>query len=343
MTCKVKLVLCAMALTGGAWAAGAMNGESGVPETQEFRLYIPSGNNSFVPRFQRGFVLWKHPKTAAGPDITIRSLDGSEPLEIKVEAEGALETYPQSVSPFPGGRGFVIAAATKNLDGRRSLWLLFYSPKGERLKQVKITPFHVGQLTVADDGTIWAFGQHSIQWEDPDSPEPTLYQFSAEGTVLRRLLPRNQIEGPEPPCNGADPFYGYCEIHAAKDRVVAYAPRAELVIEWNSQTGTLQTYKVARPAGLRGQPLYVDKVAVTDSGEILASAGGRIYWLDREQRKWIPVEKDALPPRTSRLFGASGDFLLVNGDSSDPFRFRLMRWAKEGSPAAESGAAHSSR
>jgi hypothetical protein len=52
----------------------------------------------------------------------------------------------------------VVAAATKNLDGRRSLWLLFYSPKGERLKQVKITPFQVCQLTVADDGTIWALG-----------------------------------------------------------------------------------------------------------------------------------------------------------------------------------------
>jgi hypothetical protein len=298
-----------------------------VPRVEELRRPIPSGTRSFVPRFQRGFLLWGHPQTPAGPDITIRSTGGDDLLELKVELSDVKEAYPASVSPLPGGRGYVVAAATWNLNNTRSSWLLFYSPKGELLSQKKITPFYVGELTVADDGTVWAFGFHSKALP-PDSPEPTLYQFSPGGSVLRRLLPRNAFEGEDLPCNGASPGYGKCEIQAAKGRVVAYAPRAETVIEWMESEEKLNVYQVPRPAGRSGEAVAILGLAVTDSGEILASAD-RIYRLDRASRRWIPVAEERLPARAWRLFGATGNAVLVNGDSSDPFHFRLVHWAPE--------------
>lgn len=318
-------LLCAWVFAGQPCDAG-MDPAAAVPAAEEVRLFVPSRSQVFVPRFQRGFVLWMHPKTPAGPDITIQNIRGGDPLELTVEVPETRRTYAQSVSPLPDGQGFVVAAA-ENLNGTRSSWLLRYWPRGELLNQKRITPFHVGELTVADDVTIWAFGLHS-KAQDRDSAEPTLYQFGADGEILQRLAPRNWFEGDQPPCNGAYPGYGKCEIQAAKRHVVAYAPAQEMVLEWDRKEGTPATYKVARPAGRTGQPAIVDAVAVTDSGEILASAGGSLHSLDRKKRQWIPIEETKLPARTWRLFGTSGDLLLVNGDSSDQFHFRLVPWTR---------------
>lgn len=319
------ILLCAVTLESDPGLAGS-DGKRTAEPAKEVRLYIPSGTRSFVPRFQRGFMLWRHPKTPAGPDITIRNMEGGQALELKVEVPETRETYPQSVSPLPGQRGFVVAAATWNLNGTRSSWLLFYSPKGEFLSRKKITPFYVGELTVAEDGTIWAFGLPG-KAQQPDSPEPTLLQFSPDGFVLRSLMPRNAFGGEEPPCDGGVPGYGRCEIQAAKGRVVAYAPRAEVVIEWLEEEETVKAYRVARPMGRSGAAAGISGLAVTDLGEILASADGIIFRLDRGSQRWIPVAEEELPARTWRLFGASGDSVLVNGDSSDPFHFRLVPWA----------------
>jgi hypothetical protein len=90
----------------------------------------------------------------------------------------------------------------------------------------------------------------------------------------------------------------------------------------------LNVYQVPRPAGRSGEAVAILGLAVTDSGEILASAD-RIYRLDRASRRWIPVAEERLPARAWRLFGATGNAVLVNGDSSDPFHFRLVHWAPE--------------
>ncbi len=70
----------------------------------------------------------------------------------------------------------------------------------------------------------------------------------------------------------------------------------------------------------------MDAVATADSGEIPASAR-MLYRLDRENQKWVRGAEDALPARANRLHGAFGGRMLVNGDSSGRFHYRLVRWS----------------
>lgn len=283
---------------------------------------VPSGQ-VLLPKYHYGLLVFRHAPNPAAPHFTVVDPLGDRVLaQIKAEAPGAAETYPIDLAVFPDRSRFVASAATKNLNGKRSLWLLFYSIEGKLLQSERITPFQPYQLAVAADNTIWGLGVNAQTFGKKGSPEPVLYQWSERGQVLRKLLAERDF--PEDSPLGEAVFRrGMTRLAVSRDRVVVLAAGSGVLAEIGIGGNVIGLYRPPRPLQKDGTPVPFGGLAVTDDGEIFATIR-EVQRFDRATAAWVRVEAPEALSGNHTIYGCAGNQLFISGGSGDRFHYRLV-------------------
>lgn len=150
-------------------------------------------------KVEGGFVVtWQvTSRDANSTDVEVTDEKGSSLVRI-----GVLKTVPDAsrVSIYDvSARGNIIAIAAVfqskkgNKQVRPTSSLMIFNVRGQLVSAVALVPsYAIRKLEVDDDANIWALGDHVDVDVDP-SKVPMLVEYSPEGKIKRRLLPRNQF------------------------------------------------------------------------------------------------------------------------------------------------------
>lgn len=292
-------------------------------QTRDFRLLTLPGGRTVVPRWHYGLLVFLHLPGDGAPHFTVADPEADRIVaRLTVELPEAREVFPVDLAVFPDRKRFVISAVSRNANGTRSLWLLFYSADGQRLHAEKVTPFQPNLLAVAPDQTVWALGANVRTVENRNSTDAVLCRWNDRGQLLhqaleRRLVPDDLFPGQ------AEPEYGTPALAVSQNRAAAYLPASGVLAEISASGEVLGVHRPPRPADASGKPASFHGLALLDSGEIFGAIAG-IRRFDRAAGSWSAPDNAPALAKGFAIYGSSGRQLLINGASGDRFHYRLV-------------------
>jgi hypothetical protein len=269
------------------------------------------------PEFVRGRLFVQHMDGPLNTTYSVYAQDGQLISRFKIDLPGVQQTIGGRITPLVNTDGYVaIAIAVQGSE--RVATLCFLDKSGKLLKVVKTSPFWPFLLTVADDGTIWAFGAAGSD-ENPNSDAPLVYQFSNAGDVLGSSVPR-KLFGQDPPFElSAD--LGVAVIRSAGKRVVLYSPHTYQLLGLALDRSIIDSYTIKPPeVERRGRKtagmMKMMGLTVTNEGTVYARLTGGdgtgLYRLDRAAKRWIPLPSDVMEKvRSYSLIGSTADELAL--------------------------------
>jgi hypothetical protein len=81
--------------------------------------------------------------------------------------------------------------------GRGSGFLALFSPAGDKLAVVRLSPYSPSRITVASDGTIWTAGLEVTNARDSTPPgSGVIRHFDRDGKILGSFIPRSTFSSP---------------------------------------------------------------------------------------------------------------------------------------------------
>jgi hypothetical protein len=304
----------------------ALAGRTSQPQsvqTRDFRLLTLPGGKTAVPRWHYGLLVFLHFPGDGAPHFTVADPEADRIVaRVTVEVPEAREVFPVDLAVFPDRKRFAISAVSRNLNGTRSLWLLFYSAEGQRLHAEKVTPFQPRILAAAPDNTVWAVGANVRTVDNRNSTDAVLCRWNDRGQLLhqaleRRLFPEDVFPGE------AEPDYGTPALAVSPDRAAVYMPASGVLAEVSMAGEILGVHRPPRPADPGGKPARFHGLALLDGGEIFGAMGG-IRRFDRATGSWSAPESSPALAQGRIVYGSFGRQLLINGASGDRFHYRLV-------------------
>lgn len=292
-------------------------------QTRDFRLLTLPGGRTAVPRWHYGLLVFLHLPGDGAPHFTVADPEADRIVaRLTVEVPEAKEVFPVDLAVFPDRKRFVISAVSRNANGTRSLWLLFYSADGQRLHAEKVTPFQPNLLAVAPDQTVWALGANVRTVENRNSTDAVLCRWNDRGQLLyqaleRRLVPDDLFPGQ------AEPESGTPALAVSQNRAAVYLPTSGVLAEVSASGEVLGVHRPPRPAGPDGKPAAFHGLALLDSGETFGAIAG-IRRFDRAAGSWSAPDNSPALSKGFAIYGSSGRQLLINGASGDRFHYRLV-------------------
>ena len=82
-----------------------------------------------------------------------------------------------------------MSGGARNVNGRESAYVAWYSKSGELERIVQSNPFIAYHLCFTDDGKLWALGREQQQYGGNEQSHNVLYHFSENGLLLNSVLP----------------------------------------------------------------------------------------------------------------------------------------------------------
>jgi len=141
------------------------------------------------PEFVRGRLFVQHMDGPLNTTYSVYAQDGQLISRFKIDLPGVQQTIGGRITPLVNTDGYVaIAIAVQGSE--RVATLCFLDKSGKLLKVVKTSPFWPFLLTVADDGTIWAFGA-AVPMRTLTATPPSFINFLTLVTYLGHQFPGN--------------------------------------------------------------------------------------------------------------------------------------------------------
>jgi len=269
------------------------------------------------PEFARGRLFVQHMDGPSDTTYSVYARDGRLVGRFKVDLPDVQQTIGGRIAPLVSTDGYVaIAIAIQGSERVATLCILDRS--GKVLRIVKTNSFWPYLITVADDGTIWAFGAAGSD-ENPKTDAHLVYQFSSAGELLGTSVPRS-LFGQDPPFE-LSPDLGVAVITSAGKRVVLYSPHTYQLLELTLDRSIVGSYTIKPPEVERlGQKtsgtMKLMGLAVTDEGTVYARLTGGdgtgLYRLDRAAQRWMPLPPAVMDKvRSYSLIGSTGDEIAL--------------------------------
>lgn len=290
-------------------------------------------SKTLMPETNGDVFIVRHVADPTDVAYSVYARDGKLVSRFKIEIPEARQTIGGRIAALPGGLGYVAVAIAVNSTERVAT--LCFLDRGGRLQHIlRTSPFWPYLITVAADGTIWAFG--AVGEDDvPTSDERLLYHFSQTGELLGKMLPR-RLFGSEPPFDPPDDL-GDPQLTAAGDRVILYAAHTRQLFEFALDGTPAGSYVIPLPtravAGTtQSHSMVVRGLRITSKGAVYARlAGGDtagIYELDRTNQRWAPLPDDLMARvRDYNLIGSAGEdlALISNGVRNSSVALEWLR------------------
>ncbi len=90
-----------------------------------------------------------------------------------------------------------VCGAAYDHKGRGSGFLAVFSPGGEKVVVIRLSPYSPSRVAVASDGTIWTAGLELANAKDSSPPESgVIRRFDRAGKALGRFIPRSAFPSP---------------------------------------------------------------------------------------------------------------------------------------------------
>ena len=293
-------------------AAPAIHGESSTGRSNT--VVLPSDIRNVGHKFwSNGFLAVRE---IDGATLHLHDRAGKRLWTTKLTVPEAARASVFPVTIWPDG-SVVAGGGGVSADGVRTAFLAFISPAGEITRLVRTAPFVAQHLTVARDGSLWAFGRVFGDWgETKDKPHMMVRKYSRDGSELGAVLPRAAFpDWPHPAKEAA--------MAGWKDRVGFVTMDGEWV-EISTETGE-QVFrrKLAQPKGFR-----LHGAAYGPEGDLYLSGRARdaankaiqVYArLDRASGTWIDVTPSAngTPYSGLTIVGAEGDSVVLGSGEAE--------------------------
>ena len=235
---------------------------------------------------------------------------------------GASETHVRAAAHHPSGAA-ALCGVSLDSAGRAGNFLALVSAGGAT-SIVRTNPYSVVTIAIAPDGTIWTAGGEA-------EPKPTpvrhatdagvIRHFDTSGKLLGSFIPQSSVPWPAL-------HLGFMNLAVSATRA-GWFPGTGKYYEI-SFDGTVQQYPAvpSSPPGLQARLVSVAGLALTDAGDVFASAvyvGGKVvlYTLDRSRKAWneVQVPPGGDPPARNLVLGGSGDAIVFETAGSSAVRF----------------------
>jgi len=155
-----------------------------------------------IPKFENGYVISFEPNLA-NVWLFDRSGERVKSISLTLPSPYVSVTRIVDAAVSPDGLLAISASATTS-DGKVAHLIAWFDASGSLAKIVRTTPFAAHQIAFAGKGTLWAVGNLYSEQRTRDIPaHDVVWQFGADGTVLRTLLPDTSFNTRHYPALGA--------------------------------------------------------------------------------------------------------------------------------------------
>ncbi|MCC6294591.1 MAG: hypothetical protein IT164_18205 [Bryobacterales bacterium] len=306
---RCKLALCVLLSVAGSPGIRGAEADGG-----NTTVVLPGDVRNVGHKFwSNGFVAVREIDTAT---IHLHDRAGKRLWTAKVAIPGAARASVFPVTIWPDG-SVAAGGGGVSADGARTAFLAFISPTGEMTRLVCTAPFVAQHLTVAQDGSLWAFGRVFSDWgETKDKPHMMVRKYARDGSELAAVLPRAAFpDWPHPSKEAV--------MAGWKDRVGFVTMDGEWV-EISTETGE-QVFrrKLAQPKAFRLHgAAYGPEGGLYLSGTARDAANKAVQVLarlDRASGSWADVTPSSkgTPFSGLTIVGAEGDSVVLGSGEAE--------------------------
>ncbi|MBK7929033.1 MAG: hypothetical protein IPJ98_16620 [Bryobacterales bacterium] len=157
--------------------------------TEGRKVLLPVDTQGVGHRFwSNGFLAVREIEKAT---VHLHNGEGKRLWTVRVTVPESVQTTLYPVTVWPDGSAAAAGGAV-SADGARGPFLVLIDPAGKITRMVRTAPFVAQHLTVARDGSLWAFGRILSDWgEKKDKPHMMVRKYSRDGRELAAVLPRD--------------------------------------------------------------------------------------------------------------------------------------------------------
>lgn len=289
--------------------------------------------NNGLPRWESGRLLcFNRFSTYDSPDPNFFVSDGNGKLLLRTRI-WLPEIWRLMIldAAVNGTAGYVVSGVAFSNTGVRAAFLAKLDNSGGLKQVIQLSPYEAEVVRAAPDGSFWTLGLAAPEDGIHMSPYSALHQYSAEGKLLKEVLPRSSFNTPMEPALITKE--GSPALLVGSDRLYLFVPQSSEWIEV-SLRGEILLRKSLKPPAVMPTPDPAEKngitqmialgAAVTSSGEVYASFYGgtseRIRRLNRTLYQWEAMgETSGLFPQ---IMGSDGDTLVGRDGESKNLLWR---------------------
>ena len=266
-----------------------------------------------IPIWQNGYFLTYDATVLVSPNVYLYNSAGTLSRKIKVAIPETVQNDVLAVSISTQGI-VAVSGGARNVNGRESAYVAWYSKSGELERIVQSNPFIAYHLCFTGDGKLWALGREQQQYGGNEQSHNVLYHFSENGLLLNSVLPLASF-----PTIDRHPAVQALLV-SGKDRVGIYSEPAkewvevglsgEVIGRWRgAETSVATSFRVRGAALVPSGLVYVSAV-IQDGPK--GPSRAQIFTLNRANGTWESVDlAGKKPEETALIAGSDGGQLVV--------------------------------
>lgn len=287
----------------------------------------PFSAGNVVPHWDKGYLISLTPETASPnlPNVRLYDARGQLTRQSAIWFSDAETVF--ILSTAVTNKGNIVASGTAvKADGTRAYFIAGTDASGKVTNVVQTNPFFPANICVAQDDTVWSFGDLG---SNPETDRRLLRQFDLRKGLIASYLPDSLFGGTRvrPAIRGGDgdEVYFRCSVN----RMVIYSGVSGKYLEFDPVDGSARQFSIDRSSN----NLPVRGFALTDKGEAYGylrdyfepPVPQGLFHLDLDttqlRARWIPVKgasgRKGQQRIISGLYGADGEALIHSFDD-DP-------------------------